>query len=136
MWWWWWSLQWWFGKCSSYLGHHYPKDVFLVHSFTLVVYVIQKSLMGLQVWISNFFCYLGWKTQLWKCLISFFLWSKNHLGVCKCANIIIFLTYVNKKSHLRVYKSAISFIFFLCKLEKPLASSQISNIIFFLYLCE
>jgi hypothetical protein len=72
--WWWWSLQWWFGKCSSsYLGRHFPTDVVLVHSRTLVVYVIQKTLMGLQV--------------------------------CK---IFFFFTYVTKKNHLQVYKSAIS----------------------------
>jgi hypothetical protein len=89
LWWWWWSLQWWFGKySSSYLGCHFSKDVVLVHSLTLVM--IQKILMGLQVWnIFFFFGYMGWKNHLWKCSISFFLFSyvvKKSLGglqVCK-----------------------------------------------------
>jgi hypothetical protein len=72
-------LQWWFGKCSSYLGHHYPKDVFLVHSFTLVVYVIKKSLMGLQVNI-KFFLLHGLKSSLVKMFNIIFSLVKKSLG--------------------------------------------------------
>ncbi len=137
LWWWWWSLQWWLGKCfSSYLGHHFPKDVVLVLSLTLVVYVFQKTLMGIASVKYRFF-FITWveKTTCENVQYHFFsspMWSKNHLRVCKCVNIIILFTYLNKKNHLWVCKSAISFFSFMCESKKSIVGSQVCNIIFFL----
>jgi len=143
LWWWWWSLQWLIGKCvSSCFGHHFLKDVC---PFTLIVYMIQKTLIGLQGWniimlhylcelkkkfvsphVKNIilFCSFMWieKNHLWthKCAISFFflVWVKK----TKCAISIIFFTYVNKKNHLWAHNYVIIF-FTPHVLKKPSCGS-------------
>ncbi len=57
---------------------------------------------------------------------------------CKLANVQYYFlfTYVNKINHLWAHRHGISFYFSLVWMKKPLTSSQMCNIIFFLQLCE
>ncbi len=131
LWWWWWSLQWLIGKCvSSCFGHHFLKDVC---PFTLIVYMIQKTLIGLKGWniiMCHYLCELKKKfvSPHVRNIILFcsFLWiEKNHLWTHKCAiSFFSFLVWVKKT------KCAISFFSFLVRVKKTKCAI---SIIFFTY---
>jgi hypothetical protein len=160
LWWWWWSLQWWFGKCSSsYLGCHFPKDVVLVHSLTLVIYVIQKTLMGLQVFNIIYFLH-GLKKPLVKMFniifslllcgqkitwefasvqISLFfshMWIKKSFASLQKCNIIFFFHLWVEKINYRLASVQYHFFSLPMWIKKTIVGLQVCNIISFLFLHE
>lgn len=132
------------GKCFSFcFGHYFSQDVIVVHPLALVIYVIQKTLMGSQVWNIFMFYVLSpmWikkkslansqmgniillchlyelkKNHLWanKCACHFLSYFAWVKKACKCARSFLFFSCVSRKNHLWACKCTISFFLHLCE---------------------
>ncbi len=129
----------------------------------IFTYVNKKTFLGIQMcniisffslmWVQKTIC--GVVSVKYHFFSSFAWVERNYLWACKCAILIFFYSYVNKKiiywptimhisffscvsgkNHFWTHKCAISFFSSLMWRKKSLVSSQVCNIISFLLLHE